>query len=239
MFNMFQNEIINKLKYYVYIYSNPETDEIFYVGKGKGNRVFAHLSDDKENEKVKNINEIRNKGLEPKIEILIHGLEDSETALRVESAVIDLIGTDKLTNKVRGWESGIYGRMSVQQLIQMYKKEKADITEAALLIKINKLFRYGMSPIELYDATRGRWVIGDDKDKVEYAFSVYDGIIQEVYKVIQWFKANSTFSTRTPSDKEERWEFIGNITSEDIRMKYVGKSVEHYYVKNEQNPIKY
>jgi hypothetical protein len=41
-----------KLKYYVYIYSNPKTDEIFYVGKGKGNRVFAHLQEQSDGKKT-------------------------------------------------------------------------------------------------------------------------------------------------------------------------------------------
>lgn len=29
----------------------PETDEIFYVGKGIGNRVFSHLTDTEDTEK--------------------------------------------------------------------------------------------------------------------------------------------------------------------------------------------
>ena len=41
------NSVINKLKYYVYLYSDPETNEIFYIGKGKGNRVFSHLTENK------------------------------------------------------------------------------------------------------------------------------------------------------------------------------------------------
>jgi uncharacterized protein len=38
--NKFSSEIIRKLKNYVYIYTDPENNEIFYVGKGKGDRVF-------------------------------------------------------------------------------------------------------------------------------------------------------------------------------------------------------
>jgi hypothetical protein len=36
----FPKIVSTELKYYVYIYSNPITDEIFYVGKGKGDRVL-------------------------------------------------------------------------------------------------------------------------------------------------------------------------------------------------------
>ena len=52
-------------------------------------------------------------GLQPKIEILVHGLEDEEVALRVESSVIDLIGIKNLTNKQNGYKSATFGRMSI------------------------------------------------------------------------------------------------------------------------------
>jgi len=50
--NYFPKNVIDNLKNYVYIYSDPITEKIFYVGKGKGNRVFGHLKDKKECEKV-------------------------------------------------------------------------------------------------------------------------------------------------------------------------------------------
>lgn len=66
MIKQFSKEVINKLKYYVYIYSDPETDEIFYVGKGIGNRVFSHLTDTDDTEKSRFISRILDRGQEPK-----------------------------------------------------------------------------------------------------------------------------------------------------------------------------
>lgn len=47
---MFTPEVIDQLQYYVYRLIDPRNGETFYVGKGIGNRVFAHaageLSDD-------------------------------------------------------------------------------------------------------------------------------------------------------------------------------------------------
>ena len=81
MNKQFSKEVINKLKHYVYIYSDPETEEIFYVGKGVGNRVFSHLIDSEDTEKTRYIKRIMDRGQEPKIEILTHGLENEGARL--------------------------------------------------------------------------------------------------------------------------------------------------------------
>ena len=140
MIKNFTQKIMNDLGYYVYIYLDPRNDEIFYVGKGKNNRCFAHLSDDSDSEKVKRINEIRQENKEPIIEMLIHGVTE-DTALKVEASVIDLIDVKKLTNKVKGHSSSKIGRMSLEKLVSIYNPEKAVITEPSLLIKISQSFR--------------------------------------------------------------------------------------------------
>lgn len=151
-----------------------------------------------------------------------------------------MIGKEKLTNKVRGWQSGVFGRVEVNQLISHYEREQVDIVEPVILIRLNQLFHYDITDTELYDSTRGVWRIGKNREKAKYVFAVFDGIVHEVYKVLAWFKAGSTFNTRgTFDDEEDRWEFVGQKAEESIRSKYIRKSVEHYFAKNAQNPIKY
>ena len=42
----FPPEVAERLQYYVYRLIDPRNGETFYVGKGKGNRVFAHARGD-------------------------------------------------------------------------------------------------------------------------------------------------------------------------------------------------
>ena len=236
----FPGSIHEQLKYYVYLYIDPRNDEIFYVGKGNRNRAFSHLKEESEKQKVARIKDIKRDGMEPRIEILLHGINDDETAKKVEASIIDLIGIERLTNLQRGYESREYGRMSLEQIIATYSAEKADITDACVLININRSFRFGMPAVELYDATRSAWVVGDRKGAAKYALAVYQEIVQEVYEIKGWYSANSTFNTRTPEGldiKEERWEFVGRIAEEPVRQKYKYRDVSKYV--GGQNPIRY
>jgi len=60
----FSTKTIEKIGYYVYLLLDPRNNKIFYVGKGKGNRLFDHISGALENptetEKIKLIKEIIN-----------------------------------------------------------------------------------------------------------------------------------------------------------------------------------
>ncbi len=40
----FPLSVIEKLDYYVYLLIDPGTNQVFYVGKGTGNRIFAHIN---------------------------------------------------------------------------------------------------------------------------------------------------------------------------------------------------
>ena len=44
MVKEFSNEAIDNLKYYVYKLIDPRDGKVFYIGKGKGNRVFSHIN---------------------------------------------------------------------------------------------------------------------------------------------------------------------------------------------------
>ena len=70
---------------------------------------------------------------------------------------------------------------------------------------------------EIYDNTRCCWKVNKEQaDKVDYAFSIYDGMVIEVFKIVQWLPAHSTLKNVTtleprPDKDVGRYEFVGNI----------------------------
>ena len=202
--------------------------------------MLAHLRDKKESCKVERIRSIEARGDQPQIDILVHGLKDERTALKIEAAVIDLLKKENLTNQVRGWESNIVGRMELNKLVSIYEARLVTIQHPSILIRINQLYRYGMSGQELYEATRGIWKVNPNLHHPLYAFAIYQSIVQEVYEIKKWHLAGKTsYRTRKVIRDDARWEFTGHVASESIRKMYIDKSVAEYLTANSRNPIKY
>src|SRR4051794_21023732 len=106
-----------------------------------------------------------------------------------------------------------------------YAHANADIKQQTMLIRINELYYDGMTPQELYEATRGIWRVGGRREQAELAMAVFKGVVLEVYRVHQWHPAGTTeYETR---DGEsflgcDRWEFTGEVAM-DVRNEYIGK----------------
>src|SRR5262245_22256643 len=235
-------DVARRLGYYVYLYVDPRSNRPFYVGKGCGERALAHLSATGETRKSQVLNELREAGLEPRIEILAHGLANEETALRIEAAVIDLFGLGDLTNEVRGRRSIQLGRIPLSELIIYYAAKPVSVTDPVLLIRINRLYRHGMSEQELYEATRGVWKVGPRRHGAKYALAVFEGVVREVYEIKEWHPAATTpYKTRTQENvaRSDRWEFTGQVASEELRSQYVGFSVAAYCPQGLRSPVVY
>jgi hypothetical protein len=155
--------------------------------------------------------------------------------------VIDAIGLERLMNEVRGWRSVQSGRMPLAELTAYYAAKPCDVRVPALLIRINRLYRHGMSGVELYEATRGTWKLSQRRTRAEYAFAVFEGLVREVYVIEQWHAAGSTtYTTRDAAAlKRNRWEFTGRPAEADIRDEYVGRTVASYFRQGQQMPTVY
>lgn len=127
-------------------------------------------------------------------------------------------------------------KMRVNNLDDAVDKELLEVTEPAMLIRINELFRDDMSAVELYDATRSSWKVSLNRaNNVGYALSVYKGIVREVYLVKAWQEADPTAHEKNKG----RFEFIGDIAEDAVRDKYKLKSVKHYFKKGNMAPFMY
>ena len=233
----FPPSVVEKIGYYVYLLSDPATNEVFYVGKGTSNRIFAHinaaLTRADVSDKLDRIRAIIATGQEVHHCIIRHGLTEKE-ALEVEAALIDFIGLASLTNLVHGHGADDRGQMNVSEVIAKYEAPEVEILEPVILITVNRLYRRGMSAEELYEITRGDWVIGRRRERAQYACAVYNGIIREVYQINDWHPATAK---REEQKRKQRWRFDGTVANE--LQHYVGGGTAKYTVVGAQNPIRY
>ncbi len=234
--NKLSQSTIEKLGYYVYLLIDPRTEpgRTFYVGKGCGNRINHHLLgaleiDKIEKEKIKTIRNIQADNLNVGLVILRHGLTEKE-AFEVESAMIDFLGKESLTNLVLGHHATDRGLMKLEDIKIKYEAEDAIFGDPVILININKLYRPNMNVMELYEATRKHWKVSINRtSKIKIACSVFRGIIREVFIIHQWL----------PSPEKGRSYFEGEVASQELREKYLYKSVAKYWKQGSQSPIKY
>lgn len=230
---------IEKLGYYVYTLIDPRTKKVFYVGKGKGSRIYAHVAaseaiETKEADKIATIRAIRAAGKEVEHTVVRHGLSESE-AFAVEAALIDYaknVQKLRLTNLVDGHHSGEVGLRTIEDIEIQYEAPEAVFEEPVILIRVNRAYQPGMKPKELYDATRMQWRVGPRAFQLKYACAVYLGIIREVYEIKEW----------SPMDVihgYQRHGFSGKVAPPAIRDKYRHTSVKHLLKQGHQSSIVY
>ena len=239
-FESFPPEVIDKLGVYVYRLIDPRDGETFYVGKGKGNRVFAHiraeqrdLDGDEESNKIQRIQKIRLAGLQVEHVIHRHGM-DKETAAEVEAALIDAYPNS--TNIVGGRGSSEVGVMSVQDVIRQYTAQEAEFRHRALLINVNRSLA---NKRELYDAVRFAWKIGSKAEAAEVVLAVEKGLIIGAFIPKKWMQATAqNFPGR--GDEPDRRGFEGVEAGQELASLYVDKRVpDKYRQRGASNPIRY
>ena len=221
------------LYHYVYALVDPDNNEIFYIGRGQGNRGLQHLKNKRkiEGEKNKIIAGIRAKSQEPRLDIIRYGL-DEKSAIEVESAIIDTLGLDKLSNGIRGNNTS-RGRTNAKDLNTQLGGKRLNIEE----IKDNVILFFCHKSLaknnDIYDSTRQFWPLsekritkenGDGELHYKYAFTMKGNTVIEVFKILCWYPAGTTVSSRKfLDDKKKRWEFIGSYAEEKVRKKYKNK----------------
>ena len=146
--------------FYAYLYIDPRDDTVFYVGKGKDYRAWAHLKKSAPNIILRNkITQLRLLGLAPEI-LILHAVDEAQ-AFDMERELIAYfgrrdLGTGSLVNYTDGGD-GVSGRTGMRHtpetkahLSEVMKRRgftpehRAKITEASR----NRTFS---------DLARARW----------------------------------------------------------------------------------
>lgn len=244
--NDFSPRTEDALGYYVYLLVDPRDGKIFYVGKGKGDRVFAHVRcaeiTDDENDKLDIIRSIQSEGKNVRYYIARHGMKEDEAFL-VESVLIDLLtfrdfaSVANISNIQAGHHQFDRGIKTAEELEAMYnggELEDSDFIDKLLIININKSYNLqNERQPNIYEATRKSWVLSENRAKhVDYVLSEYRGVVRAIFVPQKW---------EHEIDNPKRWLFEGfEITEQnnpEIYHRYINKQVPK--LKGMANPIRY
>lgn len=253
MISEFSPEVISKLKHYVYRLVDPRNGQIFYVGEGQGNRVFAHVNaidmsfyqksdfltdqdkpseENKDPAKIGRIIQIRNSGLNV-IHIIQRWGMDLKTAYEVEAAFIDFFGLDHLTNEIKGHEDD-RGMRSADELERQFTAKIFDdypnCPGKFILIKINdNSINYKNN--DIYEAVRSCWKINPSRaNNYPYVLAVRYGIVIGVYQIEENGWKMMPDSNRAYFDGVEAPEGVKNF--------FLNKKIPERF-RRRQNPASY
>lgn len=240
--NEFSPSIIKALGYYVYRLIDPRNGETFYVGKGIGNRVFAHVNgalamsegEDEISEKLTRIREIRNAGLEVIHVIHRHGMEE-HVAFEVEAALIDAY--PGLSNDQGGHHSSDRGPMHAFQIRQKFEAPEFVSQGDELIVNVNRLG----SARTPYDAARYAWRLDPKKaERARVVLAVEHGVVIGVLTVDRWLPATAeNFPGFEPMPG--RWGFVGRDATPEIARPYLRHKLpaDLQRARGAANPIRY
>jgi len=239
----FPRGVAEQLGWYVYLLRDPLAGgEIFYAGKGCRDRVYQHawdaLAPSRRGEDLKRdrIRRILDAELAVEVAIVRHDLPDSDAAHEVEAAVIDalVLAGAPLTNLLRGHHTD-RGYAPVADLHDRYAAPPAqfEATLNVLLVQLRQSWRRDMPADQLYERTRGWWVVGANRERVNVICGASDGIIRSVYRV-----SPGAWQSVRDEKGRLRWQCEGT-RDEALWNHLIGADVRAYLPATHQSAVRY
>lgn len=237
----FSPGVAENIDYYVYRLIDPSNDKTFYIGKGKGNRMFAHAEgkpklekgETRKTVKLNVIHKIQKAKQEVNYRIHRHGMTE-KCALEVEAALIDAYKT----KQVKGHDSD-RGESTVEQLEVRYAKRKMIIDPQHKLLFIKTKWTTVDDHGCVYEAVRRAWKIDRNRaNRANFILAIIDGVCAGIFKSSSWIISPGD---EKKSKREQRSEFRGDtVLSKNITDRYYNKVVpDEIWKPGATNPIRY
>jgi len=214
-------------RFYVYVYTDPDTHRPFYIGKGEGYRVRDHLKFGKpKNEKQRKLQELFAEHRNPIVEIVQWGLSSRE-AEKTEAAMIEYFGLKHLSNRQSGRGTEKINADFLEYILRDEKlKENRNGTDVAV-IKVGEGYRPGMSRFELYDLVRSSWRATniEEIEECDTVLVVLNKWVIDVYKFPVWEEAGATARMSREEVVDGEYEFTAKFALPATRNRYIGKRI--------------
>jgi hypothetical protein len=242
----FPEEVARNLKWYVYRLIDPRNGETFYVGKGKGNRVFEHVKgaesfsgEDASDLKYQRIKAIKAAGLEVAHVIHRHNIDSADVAFQIEAALIDAYAG--LANRVGGHGSGDYGCRHVEEIVAEYLAQPFEAKEPLILISIAK--SYEEEGKDIYKAVRGVWVLDAKKaQRYKLVLAHRRGIVLGAFRPGRWLPGTRVNFSWLDEDMPDRFGFEGQRAEEEVETYYTKTNrrvPDELRRRGAANPVRY
>lgn len=254
----FSEKVGKRLGEYVFALRDPRDNQVFHVGHGTGNQVFASVFealgelDNLEGAsgsadapgvtaaKISRIREIYDAGSAVEHYVLIRSVSGADASGTADSVVSGIVETlriseagENLTNLAGEVTDKDLRATRVEEIALRYSADPApELPTPSVVLHVPGSARAGATAEEIYELARQEWAAGAAV-RAEAGIPVLvfaDSIIRGAFRAQSW-----EVSTRN-ADGSMLWRFTGDV-DEELAAKYVGTEITPHNVGLKKWPV--